>query len=157
MQFSALTLDIYESPDWVIRVIVALLALGFPFVLFFTWAFEVTPEGIKRESEVDRSRSITHQTARRLDLLTIAMVVVAIGLFSIDRFLLGAKHAAPDSAMGVADAGRGTARVTKQLLEISRLRDLGQFTEPTGHIAPRDVVIRETLDWFDRYLGGQHN
>ena len=55
LQFSALILDIYQSPDWVIKIIVALLGLGLPFALFFAWAFEATPEGIKRESEVDRS------------------------------------------------------------------------------------------------------
>ena len=87
IEVSSLILDIYESPDSVIRIVVALLALGLPFALFFAWAFEATPEGIKRESEVDRTRSITHQTAKRLDLLTVAMVVVAVGLFSIDRFL----------------------------------------------------------------------
>ena len=84
IEVSSLILDIYESPDSVIRIIVALLALGLPFAMFFAWAFEVTPEGIKRESEVDRSRSVTHFTARRLDLLTIVLVVVALGLFSVD-------------------------------------------------------------------------
>jgi len=86
-EVSSLVLEIYESPDSVIRIIVALLALGLPFALVFAWAFEVTPEGIKRESEVDRSRTITNRIAKRLDLLTIAMVVVAVGLFSVDRFL----------------------------------------------------------------------
>ena len=85
---SSLILDIYGAADSVIRVIVALLALGLPFALFFAWAFEVTPEGIKRESEVARSRSGNRGTAKRLDLLTIAMVVVGVGLLSADRFLL---------------------------------------------------------------------
>ena len=123
-EVSSLVLEIYESPDSVIRVIVALLALGLPFALLFAWAFEVTTEGIKRESEIDRSRSITSQTAKRLDLLTIGMVVVAVGLFSVDRFLpdqyRDAKVAVVDDAL--------TDRVlwaTQQLLEIDRLSDLG--------------------------------
>jgi len=126
-EVSSLLLDIYESPDSVIRIIVALLALGLPFAIVFAWAFEVTPEGIKRESEVDRSHSITNQTARRLDLLTIAMVVVAVGLLSADRFLLDQYIDAPAPTVDDATADRGIVWATQQLLEIDRLRDLGEF------------------------------
>ena len=125
-EVSSLVLEIYESPDSVIRIIVALLALGLPFALVFAWAFEVTPEGIKRESEVDRSRSITHLTARRLDLLTIAMVVVAVGLFSVDRFLPDQYRDAPVAVVDDTLTDR-VVWATKQLLEIDRLRDLGDY------------------------------
>jgi hypothetical protein len=55
--FPALTL-----PDWTTRFVAALLLLGFPLAIFFAWAFELTPEGLKREHEVDRATSITHHT-----------------------------------------------------------------------------------------------
>jgi dienelactone hydrolase len=102
------------------------LALGLPFALVFAWAFEVTPEGIKRESEVDRSRFITHLTAKRLDLLTIAMVVVAVGLFSVDRFLPDHYRDAPVAVVDDTLTDR-VVWATKQLLEIDRLRDLGDY------------------------------
>ena len=70
IEVSSLILDIYDSPDSVIRIVVALLALGLPFAMIFAWAFEVTPEGIKREADVDRDRSVTHVTGRRLDQVT---------------------------------------------------------------------------------------
>jgi dienelactone hydrolase len=125
-EVSSLVLEIYESPDSVIRIIVALLALGLPFALVFAWAFEVTPEGIKRESEVDRSRSSTHLVAKRLDLLTIGLVVIAIGLFAVDRFMPYLFDHTTVSSVGVTDTEGGVAWATQQLLEIDRLRDLGE-------------------------------
>ena len=126
MQFSALILDIYESPEWVIRIIVALLALGLPFALFFTWAFEVTSEGIKRESEADHSRSRTYETAKRLDLLTIAMAMIAIGLFSIDRFMPGLFDEATVSSSAISKTEGDVVWAAQQLMEIDRLRDRGE-------------------------------
>ncbi|MCZ6759128.1 MAG: SUMF1/EgtB/PvdO family nonheme iron enzyme [Gemmatimonadetes bacterium] len=140
-EVSSLVLEIYESPDSVIRIIVALLALGLPFALVFAWAFEATPEGIKRESEVDRPHSVSDQTAKRLDVLTIGLVVVAVLIFSVDQFLLDRFQEAsvpnivggPDSAEHAStttstnsDKGRDIVWATRQLVEIDRLRDLGE-------------------------------
>ena len=60
--------------------------VGFPIALVCSWAFELTPEGIKREGEVDRSRSITHRTGRRLTALIVIVASVAAGLM-LFRFL----------------------------------------------------------------------
>lgn len=57
------------------------LALGFLFAVFFAWAFEVTPEGLKRESDVDRSESVTHVTGRKLNRAITALLVIALGYF----------------------------------------------------------------------------
>ena len=56
------------------------LALGFPFALIFAWAFELTPEGIKKEKDVDRTQSITPQTGRKLDFVIIGILVLALGI-----------------------------------------------------------------------------
>ena len=58
--------------DWVMQTILLVLTLGFPDVVFFSWAYEVTHEGIKRESEIDRSESITWITGRKLDRAIVA-------------------------------------------------------------------------------------
>ena len=55
----------------------------FPFVMLVSWVYEFTPEGLKRERDIDRDASITHLTARRLDYLIIAMLAVAMGLFAL--------------------------------------------------------------------------
>jgi TolB-like protein len=62
------------------KLILVLGLLGLPIVVFFAWAFEMTPEGIKRDHEVDKSQSITHETGKKLNLLIIAMLVIALGL-----------------------------------------------------------------------------
>ncbi|MFB3077632.1 MAG: hypothetical protein ACE1Y4_06455, partial [Lysobacterales bacterium] len=67
----------------------ALVLIGFPLALIFAWAFEITPEGIKREKDVDRSQSITHITGRKLDYLIIAVLILALGFFAFDKFVLG--------------------------------------------------------------------
>jgi TolB-like protein len=99
------------SPDWVMQTIMLLLTLGFPVVVFFSWAYEVTPDGIKPESEIDRSQSIRHHTRRKLDRSILAVLVIALGYFAFDKFVLGpqsvsdpAESVAPVAAEPVADA-----------------------------------------------------
>ncbi len=81
MQFSDVILNNIEAPVWVFQVIMLVLGIGFALALFFAWAFEMTPEGIKREHEVDRSQSITQQTGRKLDFLIIGVMGVALAYF----------------------------------------------------------------------------
>lgn len=73
-------------PGWLPTVAVWIWIIGFPFVAVFAWVYELTPEGLKRESEVDRSSAITHVTAKRLDYITIGFVAMGSLLFAIDRF-----------------------------------------------------------------------
>ena len=87
-QVADLVLENIGSPDWVMQTILLVLALGFPVVVFFSWAYEVTPDGIKRESEIDRSQSITHITGRKLDHAIVAVLVIALAYFAYDKFVL---------------------------------------------------------------------
>jgi len=64
MQVTDVILNNIAAPGWVFQVILLLLGIGFLFAMFFAWEFELTPEGLKREHEVNRSRSITHVTGR---------------------------------------------------------------------------------------------
>ena len=61
-QVLQLVFESFSQPEWVMKTVLVLLASGLPLALFFAWAFEMTPEGLKREHEVDRSQSITSQT-----------------------------------------------------------------------------------------------
>ena len=62
-----------QLPEWTVTFVAALVMIGFPLALIFAWAFELTPEGIKREQEVDRSKSITHKTGRKIDFIIIGL------------------------------------------------------------------------------------
>jgi hypothetical protein len=152
-EVSSLILEIYESPDSVMRVIVALLALGLPFAMVFAWAFEVTPEGIKRESEVDRSHSITHLTAKRLDVLTIGLVVVAVGLFSVDRFLPNMLSNSTVASVSATDTDRGILWAAQQLVEIDRLRDLGDNRAAFALATEVEPLLPEDTSGEDLWAG----
>ena len=106
---------ILALPPWVGKLVLFLLALGLIPTLLFSWAFEITPEGLKRESEIDRNASIAHQTARKLDFVTIGMVVLALAVFSLDRFLLpenADSSTAEEHAVAASDSGSADSMET---------------------------------------------
>ncbi len=82
IQAASILLPTFDAPASAMKILVALLAIGFPIALGFSWAFEITPEGIKRESEVAPEQSIASHTGRRLIGLTIVLAVIAAGLFA---------------------------------------------------------------------------
>jgi hypothetical protein len=88
-QVADLVLENIGAPDWVMQTIMLLMVLGFPVVVFFSWVYEVTPQGIKRESEIDRDQSIRSLTRRKLDRAIVAVLVIALAYFAYDKFVLG--------------------------------------------------------------------
>lgn len=83
---------ILELPGWVPRAILLVLLIGFPIAVILAWAFELTPEGIKREEDVDRSRSITGQTGRRLNRLIIGGLLLVIVLLVVERTMFATRE-----------------------------------------------------------------
>lgn len=78
-------------PGWLPRAVLIALAVGFPVVVIVAWAFEFTPEGIKRESEVDRNVSITHQTGKRLNRVIIGALLLVIVLLVVERSMFATR------------------------------------------------------------------
>lgn len=74
----ATLMPMFGAPEWVGKAVVIVVAVTFVPVIIFAWAFEMTPEGIKREKDVDRDASITSQTGKKLDYVTIAAVVLGV-------------------------------------------------------------------------------
>ena len=93
LQVADVVLNNIDAPDWVFRAILLVLVMGFPIALLFAWAFEMTPEGLKKEKDVDRSQSITQNTGRKLDLVIIGLMGVALVYFAWDKFLGGTDDA----------------------------------------------------------------
>lgn len=103
-QVAEFAFENFGAPDWALKSLVVVLLLGLPVALFFAWAFELTPEGVKREKDVDRSQSITPQTGRKLDLLIIACLVLVGMLIVVRPYLPGAeRESAATSAVSVAE------------------------------------------------------
>jgi TolB-like protein/Flp pilus assembly protein TadD len=73
-------------PDWTLRLVGLLLLLGFPLALIFAWVYELTPEGLKRERDVDRSQSITPRTGQRLNIVIATLLAIAVTLLVLQQF-----------------------------------------------------------------------
>ena len=85
IQAASILFPTFGAPPWAMKVLVALLVLCFPVALVLSWAFEITPDGIKLESEIDPKKSISRKTGRKIVGLTIALAIGAAGLFAFDR------------------------------------------------------------------------
>ncbi len=68
-----------QLPEWTVTFVAGLVILGFPLALILSWAYELTPEGMKRSHEVEASESITHVTERKIDFAIIGVLVLALG------------------------------------------------------------------------------
>jgi len=107
IQIATQVFPFFDIPNWAVRVVVLLLALGFPVALVLAWAFEITPEGIKRESEIAPNESITQHTGRKLIGITIAVAVAAGGMLAFQLLrprlmterIPAASPAAPDAVI----------------------------------------------------------
>jgi len=80
-QIADLVLDSTSAPDWIMQVLFLMLAIGFVVALVISWAYEITPDGIKRERDVIRDESITHLTAKKLDYITLAAAFGVVVMF----------------------------------------------------------------------------
>jgi adenylate cyclase len=96
IQAASILFPTFDAPTSAMKILVVILAIGFPIALAFSWAFEITPEGIVRESEVNLSASIAHHTGRKIVALTIVLAVIATGLL-IFQFLR-ARSTSPSAA-----------------------------------------------------------
>ena len=103
LQVSDTLVPALHLPDWFHSGVAFVLLMGFPLALIFAWAFELTPDGLKREKDVDRSQSIATQTGKKLNRLTAALLMVAVAYIAWDEFLRPGGYDTP--ATGAADSG----------------------------------------------------
>jgi TolB-like protein/Flp pilus assembly protein TadD len=113
----------FGIPDWGIRFLVIVFALGFVPALVISWAYEITPEGLKLEKDVVRDASITHLTAKRLDVFTIGLIVVALAFILADRFWLSPRQAKQSATSAEA------------------VTDTVQSSEPESQYPPNSIAV----------------
>src|SRR5437870_9470674 len=80
IQAASIFFPAFDAPSWAMKIFIIVIIFGFPVALIFSWAFEITPEGIKLESEIEPNKSITRRTGRKIAALTIVLAVIAAGL-----------------------------------------------------------------------------
>jgi len=88
IQVAETLFPLFGYDDTPARIVVIVLAIGFPIFLVFSWVFEITPEGLKKETDVDRAASVTHKTGNQLDRIIMVMLALALGYFAFDKFVL---------------------------------------------------------------------
>jgi TolB-like protein len=101
VQVADILFEAIGTPPWVMLALLVFLGVGFFIALFFAWAFELTPEGIKREQDVDRTESITPQTGKKLDRAIILGLAAVIVIMAIERVWFAGQDASPPAAVTV--------------------------------------------------------
>jgi TolB-like protein len=134
LQVVEFVLEVVGSPDWVLRVLVVLALAGLPAVAIFAWAFEITPEGVKREKDVDRSVSQRPETGQRLNQITLVSVVMLVAFLVADWFFVGEQ--APDETVPLNEAATGpeSARGTESMPADTASRPPPETTEEDPRI-----------------------
>lgn len=116
LQVADVVMENIGAPPWVMKALLFLLLLGLLPALLFAWVYELTPEGLKRESEIASGDSVVHQTRRKLDTLIILVLVGVVGFLFWDGKLRGPQPE-PDTAQA------GSTSVDGQSPGLDRLRD----------------------------------
>jgi TolB-like protein len=88
IEITATTFPILKLPDWSVTLVTALVLIGFPLALILAWAFELTPDGVKLEKDIDRSESITRLTGRKFDFAIIGLLLLVVGFLVVDNYVL---------------------------------------------------------------------
>ena len=88
IQVTETVFPLFGFDDTPARIVVIMLAIAFVPTLIFAWVFELTPEGLKKDSEVDRSQSTTAHTGKKLDRMIMVVLALALGYFAFDKFVL---------------------------------------------------------------------
>ena len=94
IQVASTVLPTFDVPSWALRGLIIVTAFGFIPALIFSWVFEMTPQGLRRDEEVVPGQSIAPQTARRMDRMIIVVLALALGYFVIDKFAFAPRRAA---------------------------------------------------------------
>ena len=147
IQAASILFPTFDAPPWLMQIFVVILVIGFPAALVFSWAFEITPEGIVRESEVEHGKPITRRTGRKIVAMTVVLAIFAAGLliFQVLHLSVG-RSAANDYAEAMKLAtGLGGTRI-----------DLPKAAEYLQRAAAKNVPEAEArlAYWINNGVGG---
>jgi len=132
LQLTDVLSQLLDLPEVVGRVIVLLVAIGLPVALFFAWAFEMTPEGVKREKDVDRTQSITPHTGKKLNNTILVLMALAIAYLLFDKFSAPAQ-------MGSEPFSQQTAEKTTAASEKRALTPAEAIAQAQAEATPSSI------------------
>ena len=160
LQIVDLVLENINAPDWVMQVFMLAMAVGLPIALIIAWAFELTPEGVKLEKNVDQSESIARNTGHQLNRGIIMILSMAVVLLLTDKFRDGS-HINPERVGSARDNssieidGLNSAESTKSIAvlpfrDMSAARDQAYFGEGIAEELLNALVKIKGLDVASR-------
>src|SRR5687767_2958575 len=150
IQAAAVFADVFEIPNVAMRWLVGLLVLGFIPALVFSWLYELTPEGLKRESEIDREASVTRLTGRKLDFLVIGVLGAVVALLLVDKFLVTPRREVAVAAPAVTAAPATPSTATDASIAVLPFVDLSQAKDQEYF---SDGLSEELLDLLAKVPG----
>lgn len=119
LQFIDIVAPLMGLPEVFQKGVLVVLAVGFPIALVISWAYEVTPEGVMKTEEVDKSASITHGTGKKINKLIIGGLIFAVGFLLVDKFYLTPTQQADEQAVAEAEALTGTSIAVLPFVNLS--------------------------------------
>ena len=87
VEIASTVLPTFEAPEWILQVLIFLVMLGFPLALVLAWAFELTPEGLKRDEHVDRSQAGAGRSGRGGNIVIVSLLAAVVAFLVLDRFV----------------------------------------------------------------------
>ena len=127
LQVTDVLSSLLTVPEWTGSLVVLLLLLGFFPVMIFSWVYEMTPEGLKKEKDIDRSQSITPVTGRKINTVIIVMLALAIAAVVVDRLIPEAERVADSPVVEnvdqyeTADPTQGRTRTLRPFRNVPSL------------------------------------
>ncbi|WP_254422965.1 tetratricopeptide repeat protein [Rhodanobacter sp. B05] len=141
VQVATQVFPFFHIPDWSVRLIVLLVVIGFPIAVILAWVFELTPEGIRRTEPADsveaRSEAATHQIGRKLNTLTIVVLVLAVAALAWRQFMY---H--PTPAASTASADTVAVAATKSAADVPAVATTTAFAPPADTLVVLPFVNR---------------
>ena len=159
IQVADILLENIGTPVWVLQTIFVMLGVGFFIAMFFAWAFELTPEGVKREKEVDRSQSIAPQTGKKLNNTILILMALAIGYLLFDKFSGPAQPGSDHFSQQNSDQSTN-ANEKSALTPIEAIAQAETEAEPTisrQSIAVLPFVNRSRKEDDEFFVEGMHD
>jgi eukaryotic-like serine/threonine-protein kinase len=122
MQIASVAFGALRLPSWTVTFVTALIVIGFPIALLLAWAYEVTPDGIKRTQDVPLTQSFTELKGQRLNYIVTALLVVAVAFMAVDNYLPGVLGHDSSDAIDVG------APATDSISFVIQAPETGRFT-----------------------------
>lgn len=139
IQVAETIFPLFGFDDTPARIIVIVLTIGLIPAMIFAWAFELTPEGLKKESEIDRSSSITPQTGKKLDRMIMVVLALALGYFAFDKFVLDPQR----------EADQLSSLVKQKTMEVAQARQEGRTEALVDTYGEKSIAVLPFVNMSD--------